>query len=151
MVEYAAGAKVLVYFLIRQQGLSESMMHQWIGPFMLIHSMRANTYALCQDAHGRIAYAHVIQMKPYMQQSTTQPSQEEETHHDVPYEDELGNPSVAANQQVEAEPPSHTSKRDAFCHGNTTDAARTVKEQRHHQTQSTCSDFFQGGGCRVTR
>ena len=173
-VEYAIGAKVLVYFPIRRQGLSESMMHRWIGPFTVIRSMRANTYSLRRDANGRITYAHVIRMKPYLLPSTTKSAHEEETHHDDPCEEDSGNPSVAANQQDDAEPPSHTSKqddaeppshtskqddaeppshtskRDAFCHSNATAVAPTVKEQRLHQTQSTGSDFFEGGSCGVT-
>ena len=144
-VEYTAGTKVLVYFPIRRQGLSESMMHRWIGPFTVIRSMRANTYSLRRDANGRITYAHVIRMKPYNQQSTTQEAQEEETHHDVPCEDESENPSVAASQQDEAEPPPHTSNRDALCHSNAADVTPTMTEaKRHHQTQSTYSDFLKG-------
>ena len=144
-IEYTVGTKVLVYFPIHRQGLSESMMHRWIDPFTVIHSMRANTYSLRRDANGRITYAHMIRMKPHNYQSTNQASQEEETHHDVPCEDESENPSVAASQQDEAEPPSHTSNRDAFYHDNASDVAPTMtEEQRHHQTQSTYSDFLKG-------
>ena len=173
-VEYATGAKVLVYFPIRRQGLSESMMHRWIGPFTVIRSMRANTYSLRRDANGRITYAHVIRMKPYLLPSTTKSAHEEETHHDDPCEEDSGNPSVAAsqqdnaeppsqtNKQDDAEPPSHTSKQDdveppshmskcdTFYHSNATAVAPTIKEQRLHQTQSTSSNFFEGGSCGVT-
>ena len=64
-VKYAAGAKVLVYFPIHRQGLSESMMHRWIGPFTIIRSMRVNTYSLRRYANGRITYAHVLRLNPF--------------------------------------------------------------------------------------
>ena len=55
-IEYAAGAKVLFYFPIRQRGLNESMMHRCIGPFTVIQSIRNNTYSLHWDANGRMTY-----------------------------------------------------------------------------------------------
>ena len=151
-IEYAAGAKILVYFPIRLRGLSESMMHRWIGPFTVIRSLRTNTYSLRWDANGRMTYAHVMQMKPYVKHSTdtttTQASEEEEaTHHNVPCVDESERPSTPTYKQDVIELPSYTSNRDAICDGNSSYVAPTAMDQRHHQSQ-LCR-FFEGGSCGI--
>ena len=146
-VEYTAETKVLVYLPIRRQGLNESMMHRWIGPFTVLRSMRANTYSLRRDANGWMTYVHMMRMKAYVKHSTntttTQASQEESTHHNVPCVDESERPSTPARKQDETEPP-YTSNRDAICDGNSSYVAPTSTDQRHHQSQPTW-----GGGCGI--
>ena len=62
---YAEGTKVLVYFPIRRRGLSESLMHRWIGPFTVIRAIKSTTYLLRRDSNGRFTSAHVARIKPY--------------------------------------------------------------------------------------
>ena len=108
-IEYAAGAKVLVYFPIRRWRLGGSIMHRWIDPFTLIQSMRTNTYSLRRDANGRMTYVHVMRMKPYVKHSidTTQ------LKHHKKKQLTMMSPTMTNQKALQSQP---TSRMKQSCH-----------------------------------
>ena len=63
--QYHVGDKVLVYFPICRRGLSESLMHRWIGPFEVQKQIRDTTYLLRRASNNRSTFAHQSRMKPF--------------------------------------------------------------------------------------
>ena len=64
-VRYSIGDLVFVYYPIRRRGLSESLLHRWIGPYRVTAPIRQLTYRLHRLSNGTTTSAHVSRMKPY--------------------------------------------------------------------------------------
>jgi hypothetical protein len=62
---YKEGNEVLLYFPIHQPSLSESLLHHWMGPYLVVKRIKENTYLLQRKSNGLHATAHVMQMKKY--------------------------------------------------------------------------------------
>ena len=65
-VTYQLDDLVWVYYPIRRKGLSESLMHRWLGPYRVLRRIRANTYQLYRIGHDTTTSAHVVRMKQYI-------------------------------------------------------------------------------------
>ena len=64
-MQYKEGDKAWVYYPIRRKGLSESLMHRWIGPYVVLKKLRDTTYRLLRCSNNSTTTAHVVRMKPY--------------------------------------------------------------------------------------
>ena len=64
-MQYREGDKEWVFYPIRRKGLSESLMHRWIGPYVVLKKLRDTTYRLLRCSNNSTTTAHVVRMKPY--------------------------------------------------------------------------------------
>ena len=64
-VHYSIGDLVQVYYPVRRRGLSESLLHRWIGPYRVHKKIRENTYILERLSNNSCTTTHVIRIKRY--------------------------------------------------------------------------------------
>ena len=88
-MEYTVGDLVWTYYPLRRKGLSESLMHRWIGPYRILDRLRTNTYKLLRLSNGSTTTAHVIRLKPYGTHS--KPQEDSDTSHHPATKAPLGN------------------------------------------------------------
>ena len=72
-MEYADDDLVWVYYPLRRRGLSESLMHRWIGTYRILQRIHSNTYQLQRLSNASTTTAHVIRLKPYHSPQNPQP------------------------------------------------------------------------------
>ncbi|KAI5055206.1 hypothetical protein GOP47_0030351 [Adiantum capillus-veneris] len=62
---YNPGDLVMLYFPLRRPGLSESLMHRWLGPYRITHQIKPTTYQLLHLSNLSKTSAHISRLKPY--------------------------------------------------------------------------------------
>ncbi|MCO5574223.1 hypothetical protein L7F22_028005 [Adiantum nelumboides] len=63
---YNPGDLVMLYFPLRRPGLSESLMHRWLGPYRITHQIKPTTYQLLRLSNLSKTSAHISRLKPFI-------------------------------------------------------------------------------------
>ena len=69
IVKYNIGDRVWLYYPSRKNGLSECLLHRWVGLYSVIDRLCSQTYLLELIVKKSHTNAHMVRMKPYLEKN----------------------------------------------------------------------------------